>query len=157
MGTITLRGFVSRKKLLFIAASAIAASTAIQPVSAQGVPIALGLTGIAIGVSSLVLKIVGDENAKREGFTKGFVDQASQQYPDYNIVIIHTAHDRSGEFVHQHQELNMDLIGARTIGYEIYFAKKGRPFSLTNKGDGGFINWAYGGDFIRDGSTIRAR
>jgi hypothetical protein len=104
----------------------------------------------------LSLKIQGDETAKREAFTKGFVEQAGQQHPDYNVVIVHPPHTASGEYIHQHQELPMDPAGIRTIGYDIYLAKKGRPFSLELHGDGGYINWAYVGEFDRNNGTIRS-
>jgi hypothetical protein len=37
-----------------------------------------------------------------------------------------------------------------TIGYEIYFLKKGLPFEFVLEGDSGFMNWAYMGDFTRE-------
>jgi hypothetical protein len=114
---------------------------------------------VAAILRAITDNIIKNENAGREKFTTTFVDEASREYPDYNVVIIHPDHDVSGEFTHQHRELNMDLIGIRTVGYDIYFARKTRAFSLTNKGDGGFINWAFSGDFIRegkDGKTITA-
>jgi hypothetical protein len=151
-----MRMLLSGLATLTLVAAATTPAPAQVPPAVPIAALAVGIVGLATGVSNLVLKVAGDENAKREAFTKGFVEQAAQQYPGYNVVLVHTAHATSGEYVHQHHELPMDPAGVRTIGYEIYFAKKGRPFSLELRGDGGFINWAYLGEFNRNGQTIRA-
>lgn len=113
------------------------------------VPGAIGAIFQAVGFA---LDQVKDDNQKREQFTKNFVDEARKQYPDYNIVIIHTPHSREGNFIHEHHELPMTV---GTCGYEAYFSKIGEPFSLENQGDGGYINWAFAG-YQRDGKRIWA-
>jgi nucleoid-associated protein YgaU len=118
-----------------------------------GAGLGAGVRGI---VDAIINKINGDENARREAATKDFVENTNQQMPDFNVVIVHPAHTVSGEYVHKHAELPMDALGVRTIGYEIYLSKVGKPFSLTLNGDGGYINWAFGGEFTREGNTIRA-
>ena len=92
---------------------------------------------------------IGEDDPKRERFTQDFVKKAKEDFPDYNVVIIHPKHNREGNFIHQHYELPISL--KRTIGYEVYFSKKGELFSLKNLGDGGFINWAFNG-YNRDGN-----
>ena len=43
----------------------------------------------------------------------------------------------------------------RTISYKCYVARRGQGMVVTNTGDGGFINWAYGGWGVhRDGGTV---
>jgi hypothetical protein len=119
---------------------------------------ALGIAGLVIGVGSYIHDLVRDtksDNDARSDFTRKFVEEAAIQYPNYNVVIIHTRHDRWGTWIHQHYEFPISL--GRTIGYEIYFAEKGKGFSLRNDGDGGWLNWAYCGEFNRDGNHIAAR
>jgi hypothetical protein len=112
-------------------------------------PTASLLIPLLKGVSELIN--IAEDDPKRERFTQDFVKKAKEDFPDYNVVIIHTKHNREGNFIHQHYELPISL--GRTIGYEIYFSKKGDPFSLENLGDGGFINWAFDG-YKRDGNRI---
>ena len=102
----------------------------------------------------LLVEIAELDN-KRTQFTQTFVAEARKRYPDYNVVIIHTEHNREGIFIHQHEELYF-LADIKSIGYEIYFSKIGDPFWLENLGDGGYINWAYDGYFERDGNRITA-
>ncbi len=123
-------------------------------------PIAVGaavILAIAKGVHAWV-EAIGEDNKKREAFTSWYVDEAVKQYPDYNVVIIHTNHGVVGNYVKEHYELPMTF---GTCGYEIYFARHGDTFALTNNGDGGYLNWAYNGYFQREdnppySSTITA-
>ena len=113
--------------------------------------IALGgaiLTGVLAWLAT-----IGQDVAKREAFTKTFVEEANKQFPDYNVVIIHTQHRVVGDFVKDHVELPMTF---GTCGYEIYYSLRGQMFELTNDGDGGYRNWAYCGWYTRNGSTISA-
>jgi hypothetical protein len=112
--------------------------------------IAIGITSLGVGVANLVNARVTDDEGKRSAFTQQFVQQASQQYPTYNVVICHNPCEAKGlNVIHQHQELPMTL---GTCGYDIYFSPKGKPFSFVNLGDGGFINWAFEGEFNRPGN-----
>jgi hypothetical protein len=148
-----IRQFVSYKKLCLIAVSAITASVAVHPASAQVAEAAIAAVAVE-AIKSMVSDVNENDNQLRENFARYYIDDAQKKYPDYNVVLIHTQHTLSGEYTHDHVEVPISL--GRTIGYEIYFAGRGRPFTLTNQGDGGFINWMYSGDFTRDGSTIRA-
>jgi hypothetical protein len=108
------------------------------------------LAGLILAVIDIIKKVEGDDNEKRAAFTRQTVEDARQQFPDYNVVIIHPAHTVSGERVHQHVELGM-AVG--TCGYEVYLSRAQDSFTLTNNGDGGFINWAFIG-YNRDGNRI---
>ncbi len=118
------------------------------------VPAAKVITELAIITIELLVEIA-ELDEKRTRFTQSFVAEARKKYPDYNVVIIHTEHNQEGIYIHQHEELYF-LLDIKSIGYEIYFSKIGDPFWLENLGDGGFINWAYDGDFERDGNRISA-
>ncbi len=117
------------------------------------IPTAEAIVGLA-HLGLVILEGIQSLDEKRSRFTQDFVTNARNQYPDYNVVIIHTNHSRSGIYIHQHVELDFFL--GTTIGYEIYFSKIGDPFDLVNLGDGGYINWAFNGYFNRDGNHISA-
>ncbi len=105
-------------------------------------------------VAELAISFKHDKKM-REEFTKQFVAKASAQYLYHNVVISHNGGKISGNYVtHQHFELR---VSNGTIGYEIYFSPKGKPFEFVRNGDGGYINWAYCGEFTRkDNNTIVA-
>ncbi len=130
-----------------------------QPASAQALGaggLAAGIAGVAFAVTGLVKQLQAEDNEKRAAFTQRTIAELNQKYPDYNFVITH--HKRSKAegpgVVHQHVELPMAVGSA---GYEIFGSPKGQPFKFSLNGDGGFINWAYGGDFTRDGNTLTAK
>jgi hypothetical protein len=119
--------------------------------AATGVGIVV-LAGAAAGIAAKVA--INNDNKKREAYTQQFVQQAAQKYPGYNLVVCHPKHTVSGaNVIHQHYELPMTV---GTCGYDIYFALKGRPFTFVNQGDAGFVNWAFNGEFNRNGNTLTA-
>ncbi|KAF8896149.1 hypothetical protein BD779DRAFT_1667990 [Infundibulicybe gibba] len=67
----------------------------------------------------------------------------------FNFVICHTAHKHQWDgafgpdWGHWHQEFDIQVGG--TVGYEIYYARSGW---FKRQGDGGFLNWAYGGKVV---------
>lgn len=129
-----------------------------QPASAAVSSSSLGVKigSIAAEITDLVKKLQDDDNAKRAAFTQQMITELGQKYPGYNFVITH--HKRSKAqgpgVIHQHVELSMAVGSA---GYEIFASRKGQPFKFALNGDGGFTNWAFGGDFNRDGNTLTAR
>ncbi len=114
-------------------------------------------------VEILIDKLSGIEmadNDKRQQFVQDQIDQFTQQYPNYNIVICHPpcdVDDGAGFGVdpqyraliyHQHFELGMTV---GTCGYDLYMAEQGKSFHFHNNGDGGWINWGFSGNWIRGG------
>ncbi|WP_437672195.1 hypothetical protein [Sorangium sp. So ce131] len=87
----------------------------------------------------------------RSDFVRKRLDDYAKQYPGYNVVMCHTKHKAYGKYVHRHEECPIELaiVGKGSIGFEIYLARKGDCFKLVRKGDGGWINWGYLGDFDR--------
>ena len=132
---------------------ALAAGTAIAGAVVVGVA--------AIAAAVVIAAAISADNDKREKFTLQFVTAASKKFPNYNVVICHTNHTATpneqtpGTYVrHKHVELGMTV---GTCGYEVYFSPMGKPFQFVNQGDGGYLNWAYYGQFTRNGNTITAR
>lgn len=115
---------------------------------------------ITIAAAVIIVTRINGDNQKREAYTQKFVTNASKQTPHWNVVICHPNHTATPDekapntYVrHQHVELGMAF---GTCGYDIYFSPKGKPFTFVNHGDGGFINWAFNGEFSRNGGTITA-
>ena len=123
--------------------------------AAAAVPIVGGVASVIGVVFEIVHTLQGDDNKTRETFTRNLVDNHSAQHPGFNVVVVHTSHSiaRGSKYVHMHQEVGMKV---GTCGYEIYVSPKGSPFVFTLNGDGGYINWAYEGEFSRNDKTITA-
>jgi hypothetical protein len=117
-------------------------------------PVAVAIVAIVTKIASRIAQSVAEDKKKRAEFTRQFVEESARKYPGYNVVLIHTRHETTGKHIHNHVEVDINIGG--TIGYEIYYSRKGQPFTLTNKGDGGFLNWAYNGEFERKDMTISA-
>jgi len=120
--------------------------------------VVVGVAAIAAAV--VIAAAISADNDKREKFTLHFVTVASKKFPNYNVVICHTNNTATpnektpGTYVrHKHLELGMTV---GTCGYEVYFSPMGKPFQFVNQGDGGYLNWAYYGQFTRNGNTITA-
>ncbi|RXW11247.1 hypothetical protein EST38_g9660 [Candolleomyces aberdarensis] len=116
---------------------------------------------VAQGIISLVeniLQRIEDDKGARSEYTQDFIELAIAQYPNYNWVICHTKHStafdgaQGEDWDHDHQEFPVFL---GTIGYEIYWFRSG---TFVREGDGGFLNWAYGGNVLdrtdNSGSSI---
>lgn len=129
-----------------------------QPASARGGGgDRRGIGDVINGVFNHVQNLKNDDKEKRARFTQETVNELSRKFPNYNFVV--TRHKQSkviGNSVkHKHVEMKQHV---GTVGYEIYFAPKGKRFVFTLNGDGGFLNWAHRGDFLTVGtSKIAAR
>ncbi|KAJ3517421.1 hypothetical protein NMY22_g13969 [Coprinellus aureogranulatus] len=97
--------------------------------------------------NELFVDISSSRQYNRDLFAKELVAYGRKQWGEFNWVICHSPHSymwmgsRSVDWEHWHYEL--DVYGAGTIGYELYWAREG---VFTLNGDGGFINWAYVGN-----------
>ncbi|KAF8896150.1 hypothetical protein BD779DRAFT_1667991 [Infundibulicybe gibba] len=96
-----------------------------------------------------VLENAKKDNIARSEFTKNMIASLRRAYPSYNFVICHTKHIHKWDgafgpdWGHWHREFDIKVGG--TIGYEIYYARSGW---FKRQGDGGFLNWAYGGKVV---------
>lgn len=89
----------------------------------------------------------------RDEFTQSTVKHFRTLFPDYNCLVIDNVwkHIVSLEnFKHHHVEIPRDLFG--THGFDIYVFESGL---VTKGGDGGFINWCFGGKYIRNGNQVK--
>ncbi|KAJ2918935.1 hypothetical protein MD484_g1495, partial [Candolleomyces efflorescens] len=113
------------------------------------------------GVIKIVQLIKGKiekDKSRRGNYTHEFIGKSMAQFPKWNWVICHTKHTKKfdgkqgKDWFHRHEEFKVSF--GKTIGYEIYWFKSG---TFTRKGDGGYLNWAYGGNIkkkSKDGKVI---
>ena len=88
--------------------------------------------------------VVASKN--REGFVKGLMEQATFAANNkYNVMVLNMSlsFDR-----HINGEKFFKQVNYQGIPYGIWIFRDG---DFTNKGDGGFINWAFSGNFKRSG------
>jgi hypothetical protein len=119
------------------------------------------MVGVAAIAAAVVIKAaISADNDKRAKFTLQFVTSSSKKFPQWNVVICHPGQkvtpdqNAPNSYVrHRHIELGMSV---GTCGYDVYYSPMGKPFQFVNQGDGGYINWAYYGQFNRNGNTITA-
>ncbi|MEV6162303.1 hypothetical protein AB0L71_10305 [Streptomyces sp. NPDC052052] len=94
------------------------------------------------------------------------VNDMRRCYPDYNVVAMHSEQashwaEEPDSFVHKgryrlnsnefnDEEIGDDIASGRGV-FDIYVFDKGR---FSNDGDGGYTNWAWYGNFTRDGSEV---
>lgn len=91
------------------------------------------------------------------------VNDMRRCFPDYNVVAMHSEQsshwvDEPDSFVHEgryrlnsteyHDDEQGDDIASGRAVFDVYVFDKG---TFSNDGDGGYTNWAYYGDFTRDG------
>lgn len=91
----------------------------------------------------------------REGdrgeFTQKAVDAADgNDDNDYNVIIMNLSQDYDSsrlDGVQAYANVKWD-----NISYGLWIVEGGE---FENKGDGGYINWAFQGEFERDGNTVK--
>ncbi|KAF2468692.1 uncharacterized protein BDR25DRAFT_264511 [Lindgomyces ingoldianus] len=111
------------------------------------------------GIQALIYGVVAaiktafdaqDMHDHQRDFTTNFVEVARRQYPEWNVVI--TCQNTDRHFVneiHQNTEVDLGVFGKRH--YDVYFCTSG---DFTRYGDGGFENWCFNGNYVRDGDHV---
>jgi hypothetical protein len=116
------------------------------------------IVGIAALVEQSIQELINigqldaQEHATESAFTQSMVAQLSRQYPDKNVIIYH---DQDSQFngvnaVHQHVECDLSFFST-TQGYEVEVFDSG---TFTLVGDGGYLNWCFGGNYDRNGNSV---
>ena len=104
----------------------------------------LGISAAQLGIEINNL-VVGSRN--REGFVRGMMEQATfAAGSNYNVMVFNMSqpYDRNLQDVKFFKQANY-----QGVPYGIWIFRDG---SFVNKGDGGFINWAFNGNFKRSGN-----
>jgi hypothetical protein len=115
-----------------------------------------GLAGLVIsGIQrfTAIGQLGAKEHDIESAFTQSMVAKLTRQYPD---IIIY--HDQDSQFngvnginsVHIHVECSLDFF-SWTQGYEVQVFDSG---TFTAVGDGGYLNWCFGGNYERNGNTV---
>lgn len=126
-----------------------------QPASANT---PLSITSIVIGVVAYVTGLNRDDVTAREEFTQRVIAELNQKYPNHNAVITgHVNHSKAEGPSVIHDDVGLPGRAGRSFLYRIYMSPKGQPFTFHLNGDGGYRNWAFGGNFHRDGNTLTAQ
>jgi len=103
---------------------------------------------IDIDLSSIINDLIhmfNDQSVDREKATQRIADHFTRSFANKNCIVCHSSHVQSlNGMIRGHIELPKKM---GTIGYEIYVFDDGE---FTNLGDGGYINWAFAGNFVRD-------
>lgn len=105
--------------------------------------------GLAIDGAQLGLKIndlvVASRN--RQGFVKGLMEQANYAARGkYNVMVFNMSQPYDRDIRGQKFFKQVNYQG---VPYGIWIFEDG---TFTNKGDGGYINWAFNGKFQRSGN-----
>jgi len=78
---------------------------------------------------------------KRAAYTKELVRKCRGEFPDYSCVVVIDRNSRSvsgNDYRRVDSELWVDC--CTKFKYNMYITQNFKPFSFTNKGDGGYIN-----------------
>lgn len=92
-----------------------------------------------------------DHKPERGNGTQELVAEARRKTEGkYNIMVIKAGHnyDINGISPYLYKTEEKEVGGTR---YKIYAFNEG---TFVNRGDGGYINWAFWGNFTRDGGTV---
>ena len=104
-----------------------------------------GVNGVQIADA-----IAGIEEDNRGDFTQKVVDVADDNDGgDYNVVIMNLSqgYDERLSGTRFYANVRYD-----SVNYGVWIAEGGE---FENTGDGGYINWAFQGQFDRDGNTVK--
>ncbi|MEL7245063.1 MAG: hypothetical protein AAGM40_22410, partial [Cyanobacteria bacterium J06573_2] len=106
--------------------------------------------GVGIDAANLGLEInkLVKTSRNREGFVRQALDVAYWAYKGrYNVVIFNNAQTKVDNFKGVKKVIPLDPYDG--VYYTVYIFDRG---TLINRGDGGYINWAFKGKFKRRGA-----
>ncbi|CAF9904553.1 hypothetical protein IMSHALPRED_000104 [Imshaugia aleurites] len=106
------------------------------------------VSGLVSGISGLVSGNANDQNY-RNGWTQQQIGTLSAANPGKNIIVVFPPHSQSLQGS-QYQQL-VCKTPTQTLSYDCYIFDSG---TFTLKGDGGYLNWAFTGNFTRNGNTV---
>ncbi|MEH2366456.1 hypothetical protein [Nostoc sp.] len=110
-----------------------------------GLEVGVDLLGIAGAIASSV-----NASQNREGFVKGLMEEAYFKADQkYNVMVFNLSQNYDENFNGVQLFAKADYNG---VIYGIWAFENGE---FTNQGDGGWINWAFKGNFDRDGSHVK--
>ncbi|RMZ86608.1 hypothetical protein DV736_g6166, partial [Chaetothyriales sp. CBS 134916] len=103
------------------------------------------LFNVSTGINSQVNQGKEDQNF-RSGWTQQQLGVVTAANPQKNVMIVYPDHDASQLVNSQLSQLECVCPNSKiTLSYDCYVFDSG-PFVL--KGDGGFLNWCFAGNFV---------
>ncbi|MGJ9412884.1 hypothetical protein ACHAAC_09260 [Aeromicrobium sp. CF4.19] len=158
---------IARTGLAAAALAAAATVSTIPPASAAPAPVAVsaadtdlnfpkGAASVAYGTVDLASKIYRaissaiETNANRSGLVQAFQNGAWYEAGESkNVLVMKADHPYDADF----QGVELDATYS-VDGYPKFRVVVFESGTVTNNGDGGYINWAFRGWFDRDGMTV---
>lgn len=153
---------------LFTAMVVLSPLAALKPTSAESITIANpkatliaqggGVPAAEIPIDLLEIGKTIDEAVKsaenRDGFVVAMMEAAviEAKKRGYNVMVFNLSQSYKTDIRNTAEFFK--LIEYDGIPYGVWIFDKG---TFTNEGDGGSINWAFYGDFERDGMTVKFR
>ncbi len=90
-----------------------------------------------------------NSNQNRAGFVKNLMETASFYLPRHNVMVFNLNQEYT-------KSLNgLVFYGSATYSGIVFGIWGFRDGEFTNKGDGGWINWAFHGWFTRNGGYVK--
>ncbi|KAK5122221.1 hypothetical protein LTR85_004131 [Meristemomyces frigidus] len=112
------------------------------------------LIGVVPKIATSVVGGIQGNNADKEfrnGWTQQQLSVVSGQNSGKNIMIVYPKHTANFQGSQQQQLQCQTPNNKQTISYDCYVFDSGN-FEL--QGDGGYLNWAFTGNFKRDGNKV---
>jgi hypothetical protein len=108
----------------------------------------LAAIAVVAGLFSAGFANLFHEHSRESAYTQSTIYQQFSATPYKNVIVYHDQGStwNFNNWIHMHYELPLGFAG-KTQGYEIYVFDSG---NFTLAGDGGWINWAFIGNWIRD-------
>lgn len=138
--------------------------TALKPASSESITVdnlkadLIAQVGAEIPIDPVEIKDMIDEavysSENRGGFVKGLMEAGAVQAKKggYNVMVFNLQQDYDTDIRNTAEYFKR--VEYDGIPYGIWIFEKG---TFTNKGDGGWINWGFYGNFERDGKTVTFR
>ncbi|WP_353856356.1 stress protein [Bacillus sp. Bos-x628] len=104
-----------------------------------------------LGIANAIIN-AANANTNREGFVKGLMESAFYAAGSrYNVMVFNLS---QGYETHFNGVKTFATVRYGGLTYGVWVFESG---SFTNKGDGGYINWAFRGWFDRNGGFVNFR
>lgn len=123
--------------------------------SAQGIAAAAGAVVSALTAANAIydhiVSLDLDDKEKRNLWTPRYVAEIFNTQPGYNVLLIYTKHRVDLRDVIYQGQVPFRLSTGFTINYMLYIFDSG---TVDLEGDGGYLNWAFQGNFKRSGGHV---
>lgn len=106
---------------------------------------------VVTAIENVIDLVEGDIQDAESKYTTGIVSTLREQYPTMNVLVYHDQDSGYNLYGATHAHVEMDIFAGFSQGYEVWVFDYG-TFELA--GDGGYSNWAIGGNFDGPSSAV---